>query len=135
MNTLELLLKADTGQFKLPTKKVEIPRLSAIFNGQAVFICQALSPVKYNEIQEAAANFTNGQIQGIDMGQVQMTTVLAGVTDPNLKDKELMTHFNVPTPAELVKKLLLPGEIVTLFNVISEISGFGEDVIKEVKNE
>ena len=135
MNTLELLLKADTGQFKLPTKKVEIPRLSAIFNGQAVFICQALSPVKNNEIQEAAANFTNGQIQGIDMGQVQMTTVLAGVTDPNLKDKELMTHFNVPTPAELVKKLLLPGEIVTLFNVISEISGFGEDVIKEVKNE
>ncbi|RJE48692.1 MULTISPECIES: XkdN-like protein [unclassified Dehalobacter] len=134
MNTLELLLKADTDQFKLPIRKVEIPRLSALFGGQAVFTCQALSPSKYNEIQEAAADFTNSQIQGIDMGEVQMATVLAGVIEPNLKDKELMAHFKVPTPAELVKKLLLPGEIVMIFNVISEISGFGDDVIKEIKN-
>ncbi|UWG96398.1 hypothetical protein LPY66_16075 [Dehalobacter sp. DCM] len=134
MNTLELLLKADTDQFKLPTRKVEIPRLSELFGGQAVFTCQALSPSKYNEIQEAAANFMNGQIQGIDMGEVQMDTVLAGVIDPNLKDKELMAHFKVPTPAELIKKMLLPGEIVMLFNVISEISGFGDDVVKEIKN-
>lgn len=134
MNTLELLLKADTDQFKLPTRKVEIPRLTALFNGQAVFTCQALSPAKYNEIQQAAADFSRGQIQEVDMGEVQMATVLAGVTDPNFKDKELMAHFKAPTPAELVKKLLLPGEIVTLFNVISEISGFGDDVVKEIKN-
>lgn len=134
MNTLELLLKADVGQFKLPTQKVEIARLSNLFNGRAVFTCQALSPSKYNEIQESAASFSNGQIEGIDMGEVQMATVLAGIIDPNLKDKELMAHFKVPTPAELVRRLLLPGEIVTLFNVISEISGFGDDVIKEIKN-
>jgi hypothetical protein len=134
MNVMELLLKADAQQLKLPTRKVEIPRLSTLFNDKAIFTCQALSPSRYNEIQAEAADFTNGKIRGIDMGEVQMATVLAGVIDPNLKDKEIMTHFNVPTPSELVKKLLLPGEIVTLFNVISEISGFGEDVIKEIKN-
>lgn len=130
INTLELLLKADTEQFKLPTKKVELPRISEIFKGQAVFTCQALSPSKYNDIQE-----TNSISDGkIDTMEVQMAVVLAGVTDPNFKNKELLDYFKAPTPAELVRKILLPGEIVTLFNVISEISGFGRNVIKEIKN-
>lgn len=132
MNTLDLLLKADMEKFKLPTKKVEIPRLSTLFNGQAIFTCRALSSSKYSEIQEAA-NFDGGN-QEINVGEIQMMTVLAGVIEPNFRDKELMEHFKTPTPAELVKKLLLPGEIVTLFNVISDISGFGDDVIKEIKN-
>lgn len=132
MNTLELLLKADTEQFKLPTRKVEIPRLSALFNGQAVFTCQALSPTKYYDIQQTASSISSGD--KVNVSEMQVATVLAGVIDPSFKNKELMQHYNVPTPAELVNKVLLPGEIVKLFNVITGLSGFGENVITEIKN-
>lgn len=132
MNTLELLLKADSEQFKLPTRKVEIPRLSTLFNGKAVFTCQALSPTKYYDIQQTA--FSSGVSNKVNVSEIQIATVLTGVIDPSFKNKELMQHYNVPTPAELVNKVLLPGEIVKLFNIITEISGFGENVIAELKN-
>ncbi len=134
MNTLELLLKADTEQFKLPTRKVEIPRLSSLFNGQAVFTCQALSPTKYFDIQQTASNISSGVSNKVNVSEIQAITVLTGVIDPSFKNKDLMQHYNVPTPAELVNKILLPGEIVKLFNVITELSGFGENVIAEIKN-
>ena len=65
---------------------------------------------------------------------MQIMTVLAGVKEPNLKNKELMEKFNAPTPKELLQKLLLSGEITNLYNVISELSGYGPDSVAEVKN-
>jgi hypothetical protein len=78
MNTLELLLKQTPSNLNSLPEKWKFPGSPPCLNGQAVFTCQALSPAKYNEIQQAAADFSNGQVQGIDMGEVQMATVLAG---------------------------------------------------------
>ena len=54
--------------------------------------------------------------------------ILAAVTDPDLKSKQLREKFtpegqNPLTPVELVETLLLPGEVVNLHNSIMDLSG------------
>lgn len=131
MNTLDLLLKLDESKIKKPTKQVEIRRLSEALGEKVVFTCQAVTANKMAEIQEMVLDV---KTQQIDVQEMQIMTVLAGVKEPNLKNKELMEKFNAPTPKELLQKLLLSGEITNLYNVISELSGYGPDSVAEVKN-
>lgn len=131
MSALDLLLKMDESKIKKPTKEVEIKRLSEAVGEKVVFVCEAISPNKMAEIQEMVLDV---KTQQVDVQEMQVLTVLAGTKEPNLKSKELMEKFHVPTPKELLLKLLLPGEITSLYNVISELSGFGPDAVAEVKN-
>jgi len=131
MSTLDLLLKMDETKIKKPTKGVEIRRLSEVAGEKVVFVCEAVTHNKMAEIQEMAFDIKSQQM---DIQEMQVMTVLAGVKEPNFKSKELLEKFHAPTPKELVQKLLLPGEITNLYNVISELSGFGSDAVAEVKN-
>ena len=45
-----------------------------------------------------------------------------------------MAKFKATTPKELVRKLLLSGEIANIYGEIASLSGFGEGSVKEVKN-
>ena len=64
--------------------------------------------------------------------------ILAAVTDPDLKSKQLREKFtpegrkNPLTPVELVETLLLPGEAVNLYNSIMDLSGFGDDAVEKI---
>ena len=137
VNILDLLLGSDIGEIKLPTKQVEISRLSNIYGSPFIVTCKALTPDKYEEVQDMAVNVQSKDVD-LDLNLLQMFVVIEGVCDaeenPMFKNKDLMTKFKVPTPKELVKKLLLSGEIASLYGEISELSGFGEDSISEVKN-
>ncbi len=56
---------------------------------------------------------------------------------PNFADAELIKSAGCKTPYEFLGKVLMPGEIQTLANKISELSGFTDDMealIDEVKN-
>jgi hypothetical protein len=59
--------------------------------------------------------------------------VLAGVIEPNLKDKALMDKYKAPTPAELIKTMLLPGEIEDLSRAVERLSGYRSTTVEEVK--
>jgi len=52
------------------------------------------------------------------------------------KSKEVMDHFEAPSPKELIRKLLLSGEIDDLYNAINELSGYEKDEEdeEEIKN-
>ena len=51
------------------------------------------------------------------------------------KNKELMKHFGAVTPKELVKKLLLSGEMDDLKAEIDKLGGYDrEEDEEEVKN-
>lgn len=131
---MDLLLKLNPEEIRKPQKQVELKRLSRILGGKAVFTCEAISADKFAEIQEKAVKVENGQLEDIDTSEIQIFAILEGVKDPNLKLKELREKLGAPTPKELVKKLLLPGEITQLYNVISDLSGFGSDAVEEIKN-
>ena len=137
VNVLDLLLGSDIGEIKLPTKQVEIARLSELFGKPFVVTCKALTPDKYEEVQEMALNVQSKDVD-LDINLLQLFVVLEGVCDdtekPMFKNKDLMKKFKAQTPKELVRKILLSGEIAHLYGTISELSGFGDDAVKEVKN-
>lgn len=137
VNVLDLLLGSDLGIIKLPTKQVEISRLTQAFGTPFIVTCRALSPEKYEEVQDMAVK-VSGKDVDLDVNLLQTFVVIEGVVDgdgnPMMKNKDLLTKFKAQTPKELVKKLFLSGEIANIYGAISELSGFGEDAVKEVKN-
>ena len=137
VNVLDLLLGSDIGKIDLPTKKIEITRLTEIFGSPFIITCKALSPEKYEEVQDMALD-VSGKDVDLDVNLLQLFTTIEGVVDeadkPLLKNKDLMSKFKAQTPKELVRKLFLSGEIANIYGTISELSGFGNEAIKEVKN-
>lgn len=131
MSTLDLLLKIDEAKIKKPTRRVEIKRLSELVGEKVVFTCEAVTHDRLTEIQEMSVDY---KTQEADISELQIQTVLSGIKEPDLKNKELMEKFKAHTPKELLKKMLLTGEITNLYNVISELSGFGAGAVEEIKN-
>ncbi len=131
MNTLDLLLQLDESKLKKPSKEVEMKRLSELTGERVIFKVEALTPAKMEEIQEVSMDEAT---ENINISELQNMTVLEGVKNPSFKSKELMEKFGVHTPKDLIRKILLPGEIITLYNIIGELSGFDGGAVEEVKN-
>lgn len=119
MKVLDLLLT--TKVENLPTKEVKINRLSDELGADIIFKLEALNFDKVTEIREA--NSTD----------VDVHMVIEAVKEPNLKSPALLEKYGALTPVELVKKLLLAGEIEDLYTKISKMSGYGRDTIEEIK--
>lgn len=118
-NTLDLLLKAEVPQ--LPKQDLKIKRLSEICKADIVFKIKALPYNQATEISKAQKDDMNVHI------------VLAGTVEPNLKDENLLAKYNAATPAELVKKMLLPGEVEDISRAIETLSGYRTVTIEEIK--
>jgi hypothetical protein len=119
MKVLDILLKTDIQD--LPEKEYKLKRLSTICGAPVVFKLRALP---YNR----ASELTRDQRDDLNVH-----IVLAGTVEPDLKDSDLLSKFNVVTPAELVKKMLLPGEIEDLSRAIEKLSGYREVTLEEIK--
>lgn len=131
MNILDLLLQLDESKLKKPCKEVNMKRLSELTGERVIFKIEALTPAKMEEIQEMAMDET---MENINVSELQIMTILEGIKEPNFKSKELMDKFGVYTPKDLIRKILLPGEIITLYNIIGDLSGFDGGAVEEVKN-
>lgn len=135
VNVLDLLLGSDVGEITLPTTQVEITRLSAVYGKPFVLTCRALTPEKFEEVQEMAVTVKNKDVD-LDVNLLQLFVVMEGVVDeagkPMFKSKDLMAKFKASTPKELVRKILLSGEISHVYGTISNLSGFGDDSVKTV---
>lgn len=137
VNVLDLLLGSDIGEIKLPTKQMEITRLSETYGAPFIVTCKALTPDKYEEVQDMAVS-VKGKDVDLDVSLLQIFVVIEGLVDNDgklmMKNKDLMSKFKVSTPKELVRKLFLSGEIASIYGEISQLSGFGDEAVKEVKN-
>lgn len=130
-NTLDMLLKADINKVKRPEKEVEITRLSEVVGQPVIFKMRALSPDEVDEIQEMAIDMKSGDI---DVGKLRVHGVLYSVVEPDLKNKDLQKHFNSSSPKDLLKTMLLAGEIDHLWSTSQELSGYGDKAVRKVKN-
>lgn len=119
-NTLDLLLKMEIP--KPPEKEVKILRLSKACGQDVVFKLKALPYDRVAEIE--------------DMHHADDTPVfivLAGCISPDLKNQGLLKKYGAFTPEDLVKKMLLPGEIEDLSRAIETLSGYRVITYDEVK--
>lgn len=122
-SVLDLLLGGSIHNVEkdLPTATYKIDRLSAIAGHDVVFKLKALPYGKVHDIER----FTQ---------DVDVNILLAGCVEPNLKDERLQEKFGGATPADVVKKMLLAGEITDLSQAIEKLSGYRRMTITEVKN-
>ena len=84
VNVLDLLLGSDIGEIKLPTKEMEITRLSGVFGAPFVITVSALSPDRYEEVQDMAVT-VKGKDADIEVSLLQLLVVMEGVMDPSGK--------------------------------------------------
>lgn len=131
MNTVERLLKMDAGEIKMPEKDI-VMKLSKFDNEEFTFPCKAIDPEVMAEIQENAIELKKGDVNKIRMYNMKVMTIIEGCSEI-FKNKDLMRHFNAVTPKELVKKLLISGEMDELYNKINELSGYERDE-EDIKN-
>lgn len=137
MSLVDKLLQLDVNKVtEKPTKEFEIKRLSDIAGEKVLFKCQAIDGDTYADIQRKAIDISKkGTIRDMKIFEMQLMACVEGIVEPNLKDKKLLEHYGVPTPKELVKKMLLPGEIADLYNVVNELSGYEtDDEEEDIKN-
>jgi len=119
MDVLELLLA--TGPRPLPEKDFKIKSLSKEAGADVVFRLRAL---EYSRIAD---------IRRFKEEDQSIHIVLLGTVSPDLKNSDLMARYDAVTPAELIKKMLLPGEIDDLAIRIEKLSGYRSAVTEEVK--
>lgn len=133
MNIVDELLKIDAGEIEMPkgVHKMKCKKLKK----ELLFEIQAIDAEKVAKINEDAIDLEGGTLNSIDSYGLKVFTIIEGC--PMFKDEKLMSHFNAHTPKELVKKLLLSGEMDSLVDAINELNGHEKDkkkVKKEIKN-
>lgn len=137
MLSIDMLMKLDRGQvLETPIKEVRVRHLSKILGEDVKVKIKALSGKNYTELIAGAKN-KKGDVDASKIYRAQTLIVVEGVQEPSLKDKELQSHFGAASPADLAQILFPGGEILTIFNEISELSGYGDDekeMDEEVKN-
>lgn len=114
MTALEILLGGDKIE-KRQEKKVKVKRLDLVFT---------LQSLGYNRVAE---------IRKLGDERVPLHIILAGTVDPDFKNTALQEKYGAATPAELVEKLLLPGEIEDLSREVEKLSGYRSVTIEQVK--
>ena len=106
---------------ELPTSCYRVDRLSDLAGQDVIFTLRALPYGKVHDLER----FTQDS---------DIHILLAGCVDPDLKDPQLMEKFGGATPADTVKRMLLPGEIADLSAAVERLSGYRRMTISEVKN-
>lgn len=112
----------------VPEKKVLLKRLDIPVR------LKALSPNEVFDLKRACTyrNSRTGY-EFFEEEKFYLGLIVRGSIEPDWKDKRLLDKFSVPSGEDVVKKLLLYGEVIELANIILELSGINEEV-EEIKN-
>lgn len=134
MTTVELLMAADVEKLtERPTATLEVKSLSEKLGAPFIITVKALSSKKFTELTSIALKKDNTADMS-KMPDVQALLVLEGTVDPNLRDKDLQEHFGVKTPKDLALKIFGGGDLAAIADFITELSGYGESSVVEIKN-
>lgn len=114
------------------TKEVDIGgRLS----GHPITI-KPISGTDFKELQRISTVIVGGNKE-MDAGKFNEQVILKCVTNPNLRDTEMMQAVGAKTAQEVIYKVFLAGEIASIVSAIMDISGFNSDIndkVEQVKN-
>ena len=121
---LALLLRPELPnvQKELPTARYKVTRLSKLLDLEVVFTLRGLPYGKVQRLRDSGSEDT------------EIDILLAGCVEPDLKAQSLRDRFGGATPKEMVKALLLPGEITDLSRAVEQLCGYRRLTIEEIKN-
>jgi hypothetical protein len=123
---LQKLLDADT----VPEKTVMLDRL-----GIPVTI-RGLTGKQVYTIRERCTERKErrGQVtERLDEEAFHCGLIAAATVSPNWGDSRLLNKYSASGPEEVIKRILLAGELAALGDAVLDISGFNTD-LEEIKN-
>lgn len=123
---LQRLLDADT----IPERTVTLPRLGIPITlrgltGKQVFSIRE----RCTERRERRGQVT----ERLDEEQFNTALIAAATVKPNWGDPKLLEKYKASGPEEVIKRILLAGELAALGDIILDLSGFNTE-LEEVKN-
>ena len=65
---------------------------------------------------------------------VNLMVAMEGMVSPDVRNSDLQKHFGCASPKDLMEKLFNGGEISKIADVVTNLSGYGKDTEKKVKN-
>ena len=101
------------------------------------FKVRAMTQDDFKDYQRQASGKLNKKGLNFDIPKFNLLMVAGQTVSPDFSNAELLKKANCATPAELISKKLLAGEIAELAKQIQTISGFDnepEEDIEEAKN-
>lgn len=104
----------------LPERTVTVKRLSGLLGEPVAFTLRGLP---YGRVQELQRMEEDAEVH----------ILLAGCEE--LRDGRLMERYGAATPADAVKRLLLPGEIADLSRAVEKLCGYRQNTIRDIKND
>ncbi len=79
-------------------------------------------------IREPDPDNPSRKVTRVDNNVLYALAIFHGIKEPNLKSIELFEHYGIERskPIDLIRKILLPGEIVLVSGKVNEASGFAD---------
>lgn len=127
MGIIDLLLETDMKKLHENNKKdYEVKRLSKLLGQKFIVTCHALTHEQVAHLGEISK--TNEELK------FNAIVEACKIEGKRFNNQQLMDKFGVIKPIDLLDKLFLPGEIFSLYDIVNGLSGYGKDVVAEVKN-
>ncbi|HAR73074.1 MAG TPA: hypothetical protein DCR77_06660 [Flavobacteriaceae bacterium] len=125
MSLIDKLLQIDINKLEKQAKKYEVKRLSEAIGEPFEITIKPLTMEQVNHIGEIAKNGNERELAIVEACKIE---------GKKFTEQELLNRFKCPSAAEFVGKLLQPGEIQAIYNIINELSGYRIGVVEEIKN-
>ncbi|MCS7106461.1 MAG: hypothetical protein NZ942_04030 [Candidatus Aenigmarchaeota archaeon] len=127
-NEEEILRKLICAKDDIPKKTVLVKRIDVAFT------LRALKSTEIFQIRERCTyrNERKG-IEKFNDEDFFALLVTTATVNPDLKNKKLLEAYSAITSEEVIKKILLPGELLELADIVLNLSGWDSEVT-EIKN-
>ena len=135
MNLIDKLMKADAAKADERLTGVFKSRQLARILGEKGTVdveIRELSQRRKNELISSAVE-GNGEIDVSKSYDANLKVLVAGITNPNLKDKDLQEHFGCKMAIDLAEKLF-KSEVADIATAIFNLGVIEADDEEEIKN-
>ncbi len=105
---------------------MEVRRLSKVFGEPFIVTCRPITQKQLTYVAEAAKT--------VQEQRVYFVLECCRVEGRKFSDKAFLDWTGCLKGEDVVKKLFRTGEISTLYSKISELSGYGNEAVAELKN-
>lgn len=92
------------------------------------FKIKAVSPDEFSDLQKQCTKVGKKGKVNFDSKMFNDQLIVNYTVEPNFRDAEAIKKAECMTPEQFVNKVLLAGEVATLVEEISTLSGFDKDL-------
>jgi len=112
---------------EIPKKTVEIKRLGIPVTVHGLSLREVTTSKERHTSVDKKGNST------LDTESYNLSLIVSAIEKPNFGDQRLLAKYKASSAEEVIKRLLLSGEIIGLVDLITDLSGFNSE-FEEVKN-